>query len=41
MDPNKLKLDPDPEFWHNLDSDSGLCPQKKKIVLGLEENSFL
>ena len=27
VDPNSLKLDPDPEFWPNLDSDPG----EKKI----------
>ena len=27
MDLNTLNLDPDPEFWSNLDSDPGLCYQ--------------
>ena len=25
VDPNTLNLDPDPEFWPNLDPDLGLC----------------
>ena len=25
VDPNTLKLDPDPEFWPNLDPYPGLC----------------
>ena len=27
VDPNTLNLDPDPEFWPNLDPDPGLCYQ--------------
>ena len=26
VDPNTLNFDPDPEFWPNLDSDSGPDP---------------
>ena len=25
FDPHKMNLDPDPEFWPNLDPDPGLC----------------
>ena len=27
MDPNTLNLDPNPEFWPNLDPDQGFCSQ--------------
>ena len=39
VDPTIFYLDPDPEFWPNLDTDRGLCYQyivekkRKKIVL--------
>ena len=32
MDLNALTLDPDPEFWPNLDPDPGLCYQFGKNV---------
>ena len=34
VDPNTLHLDPDPEFWHNLNPDPGYVInfEKKKII---------
>ena len=39
-----MTLDPDSEFWPNLDPKPGLCytfEKKKKIKIALVQNSFL
>ena len=42
LHPNTLNLDPDLEFWPNLDPDSGLCCQfcKKKVKNSYREKQF-
>ena len=37
MDPNTLHLDPDPEFWPNLDSDPDPGPGTDLDVINFEE----
>ena len=37
MHPYTLKLDPDPEFWPNLDSEPGLCRFMSSIF---KKNNF-
>ena len=43
MDPNTLNLDPDPEFWPNLDPDQDpeLCYQLNERKNILDKNNFL
>ena len=38
-----LKLDPEPEFWPNLDPDPGLCDhfEEQKVKNILEKNKFI